>query len=152
MFLLSLEDFTIWIWLSVFVIALILEASTNDLVSIWFSLGALVSLCICYFAPWWVELIVFMVISVVTLIFTRPLFKKMLKNQIRKTNSDEFIGLVVKTIKEISQFNPGEIKLNGIIYTAILSDGSNETIKEDELVTIVTMKGNKAVVKKVEEK
>ena len=97
-------------------------------------------------------LIVFLVISVLTLIFTRPLLQKMLKNQIRKTNSDEFIGLVVKTIKEISQFNPGEIKLNGIIYTAILSDDSNETIKEDELVTIVTMKGNKAVVKKVEEK
>ena len=47
------------IWLTIFVISLIIEAIGTDLVSVWFAFGALVSLIISFTAcPWWVELIV----------------------------------------------------------------------------------------------
>ena len=88
----EIENYTIWIWLGVFVLTVILEASTQDFVSIWFAVGALVAIAISYSAPFWVELIVFVVISAMALIFTRPLVKKLMDRTVRKTNSDEFVG------------------------------------------------------------
>ena len=81
-----IDDYMIWVWLAVFVIAIIVEALTEELVSIWFGAGALITIPISYAAPFWVEIVVFAVISVVALIFTRPLIKKLMDRTERKTN------------------------------------------------------------------
>ncbi|MCR5112394.1 MAG: NfeD family protein [Acholeplasmatales bacterium] len=146
----DIEAYTIWFWLAAFVFTIILEAITQDFVSVWFAAGSFATLCICYFAPWWVEVIVFLVISVVSLIATRPLVKKLMRSQIRKTNSDEFIGQRVKLLKDTSKFESGEVKINSIIYTAVLPDDSDEEIKADSIVEIVSIKGNKVIIRKVE--
>ena len=92
-----IESYMLWVWLAVFIIAFIVEACTQDLVSIWFSVGALVSLILSIFdnIPYWVEIIVFVVVTAITFVLTRPLVKKVLKNQIRKTNVDEFVGNII---------------------------------------------------------
>ena len=41
--------------------------------------------------------------------------------------------------------------LNGISYTAILRDEDNETLNADSLVEVVALRGNRVVVKKIEE-
>ena len=146
----AIEEYMVWIWLGIFVIAVIAEVATQDLVSIWFALGSLVALCVSFGVPFWVEIIVFFVISTITLIFTRPFIKKLMARQVRKTNTDDFIGKRVKVIKEIDKFDGGEVKINGIVYTAILLDDVTETIKEDSIVEIVTLKGNKVVVREIE--
>lgn len=146
-----MEQYMLWIWLGVFVAAVILEAVTQDFVSIWFSIGALVCLCICNTIPYWGEFIIFSVISLITLILTRPLVKKMMDRNVRYTNVDEVIGMRVKVIKEISKYDAGEIKINGIIYTAILLENSEETIEVDSIVEIVAFKGNKVSVRKIDE-
>ena len=148
----DIENYMIWIWLGIFVVTVIVEAVTQDLVSIWFSLGSMASLCVSFGVPFWVEIIVFFVVSTITLIFTRPLVKKLMDRQIRKTNTDDFIGKRVKVVKNIDKFDGGEVKINGIIYTAILLEEENETIPEDAVVEIITLKGNKVVVKKIEDK
>lgn len=51
-------------------------------------------------------------------------------------------------MREISKFQPGEVKLNGIIYQANLLEEETESIPKDEIVEIVTFKGNKVIVKK----
>lgn len=147
----AIEDYTIWIWLAVFVITIAVEAMTQDLVSIWFSAGSFASLCISYFAPWWVELIVFVVISTACLILTRPLVKKLMRSQIRKTNSDEFIGQKVKLISDVTKFEMGTVKINSVIYNAVLPEDEEEEIKADSIVEIVSIKGNKFVVRRVSE-
>ncbi len=144
-----IEEYMIWIWLGIFVLTIVVEAVTQDLVSIWFSLGSLAALCVSFGVPFWAEIIVFVVVSSITLIFTRPLVKKLMDRQVRKTNTDEFIGKRVKVVSDIDKFDGGEIKINGIIYTAILQDDVNETINKDAIVEIITIKGNKVVVKKV---
>ena len=121
----------LWIWLGVFVLAFVIEAITQDLVSIWFGLGALVALCITGFTDWWVQLIVFVEVSAVALLATRPLVKKILARSERKTNSDDYVGQKVKTISEVTKFDGGEVKLNGIVYTAILMEDTDETIPTD---------------------
>ena len=151
-FLTEIENYTIWIWLGVFVLTVILEASTQDFVSIWFAVGALVAIAISYSAPFWVELIVFVVISAMALIFTRPLVKKLMDRTVRKTNSDDFIGKRVKVCKDITKYDGGEVKLNGIVYSAILMEDEEKEIKADSIVEVVALKGNRAVVKLIEDK
>ncbi len=139
----------LWIWLGVFVLAFVIEALTQDLVSIWFGLGALVALCITGFTDWWVQLIVFVAVSAVALLATRPLVKKILARSERKTNSDDYVGQKVKTISEVTKFDGGEVKLNGIVYTAILMEDTDETIPTDTVVEVVAIKGNRLVIKKI---
>lgn len=147
-----IENYMIWIWLAVFVIALVLEACTQDIVSIWFSLGALVCICVSNTGiPYWCEIIIFSIISIVTLILTRPIVKKLLDRNIRSTNTDEFIGKKVCVCKEISKYNPGEVKINDVIYKAILAEDDDSTISLNSIVEILTLKGNKVVVKKLED-
>ena len=147
-----MEQYMLWIWLGVFVAAVVLEAMTQDFVSIWFSVGALVCLCICNTIPYWAEFIVFSIISLITLILTRPLVKKLMDRNERYTNVDEMIGKRVKVIKEISKYENGEVKINGIIYTATLLEESDITIKVDSVVEIVAIKGNKVSVRELEQK
>lgn len=149
-FLTEIENYTIWIWLGIFVLTVILEASTQDFVSIWFAVGALVAIAISYSAPFWVELIVFVVISAMALIFTRPLVKKLMDRTVRKTNSDDFVGKRVKVEKEITKYDGGLVKLNGIVYSAILMEEEEKSIPLDSIVEVVSLKGNRVVVKLIE--
>ena len=147
--MIDIEQYMLWVWLALFVIAFIVEASTQELVSIWFGIGSLVALCVCGFAPFWVEFIVFSVVTVVALLLTRPLVKKLMDRNVRFTNSDENVGRLVLLEKEVTKFNPGEVRLSGIVYTAILPENSVEEISKGSVVEIVAFKGNKVVIKKV---
>lgn len=71
---------------------------------------------------------------------------------VRNTNVDEFVGKRVVLQHKITKYEPGEIKVNGIEYTAILLEDSNDTIEEGSVVEIVTLKGNKVVVKKINDR
>ena len=84
-----MEQYMVWVWLFLFLLGIILEAVTQDLVSIWFSVGALVSLVLSgfEFIPWYVETIVFVVVSLTVVICTRPFAKKLLGNAIRNKMS-----------------------------------------------------------------
>lgn len=150
--LINTIDIMLWVWLAIFVITIILEAVTQDFISIWFSLGSLVTLIICSWVDLWVEIIVFSVVSLVTLILTRPFLKKLMGRGVRNTNVDEFVGKRVVLQHKITKYEPGEIKVNGIEYTAILLEDSNDTIEEGSVVEIVTLKGNKVVVKKINDR
>ncbi len=146
-----IEQYMIWIWLAIFVLAIIIEAVTQDLVSIWFSVGSLVAMCISNFMVYWAEIIVFSVISVAALIGTRPFVKRLMDRQVRNTNTDEFVGKRLKAISDIDKYEAGSVKLNGITYTAILMEDSDEAIVKDSLVEVVAIKGNRVVVKKIDE-
>lgn len=89
-----MENYMVWIWLGVFLFTLIIEGVSQDLIAIWFSLGALISLAFSAIPgiPWYVEVVVFAVVSLVVMIFTRPLAKRILLNATRYTNIDEYVG------------------------------------------------------------
>jgi len=144
-----MEQYMWIVWLAIFVIAIIIEATTAELVSIFFCAGSLVALIISFIpgVQWWVQIILFVVISGASLLGLRPLMKKFLNKEKRATNVDEMIGKRGVMIKGCNEFASGEIKINGIVWTAIpLVD--NEEIKENEKVVIVGIDGNKLIVKK----
>jgi len=145
-----IEDYMIYVWLAVFLIALVVEASTQEFVSVWFSAGAIVAMCICFFVPFYVEIIIFAVVSLAALILTRPLIKRLTARTERYTNADEFVGKRVMLDKDVTKFEAGEIKINGVIYQAVLPEDSDEDIKKGSIVEMVALKGNKVIVRMVE--
>lgn len=146
-----MEAYMVWIWLAVFLLAILIEAISQDLVAVWFALGALIALILSGFQDitWYVELIVFAFVSLFVMVLIRPFTKKILHNSIRYTNIDEMVGKRVGVLKEINKYEPGEVKINGIVYSASLLEEVYDPIKVGDIVEIVTFKGNKVVVKKI---
>ena len=144
-----MEQYMWIVWLVVFVIAIVVEATTMELVSIFFCAGSLVALIVSFIpgVQWWIEVILFVVISGASLLGLRPLMNRILKKQKRDTNIDELIGKKGLMIKGCDELNHGELKVNGVIWTAI-SEDDDIAIKENEKVIIVGVIGNKLVVRK----
>lgn len=146
------EYYMVWVWLGLFITTVVIEAITQDLVSVWFAFGAIIALILAAFPaiPWYVQLIVFAFVSLLLLILTRPFAKRLLFNSVRYTNIDEYVGKRVKVISDITKFENGEVRINDVIYSASLLEEETETIKADEIVEIVTFRGNKVVVRKID--
>ena len=138
------------IWLGVFLIAILIEALGPEVVSIWFGLGAVVSLIISFIpgCDWWIQIIVFFVISLGCFLALRPLAKKFMKKSLINSNVDEMIHKKGVMIKKADSLNRGEVKINGIIWTAI-SQKENEELNVDDVVEVVAIEGNKLVVTKI---
>ncbi len=146
-----MENYMVWVWLGVFLFTILIEALSQDLIAIWFSLGSLISLVLSAVPnlAWYIELIVFALVSLFVMFLTRPFAKRLLLNATRYTNIDEYVGKRVSVIKEISKYENGEIKINGIIYQACLLEEEYDPIKANEIVEIVTFKGNKVIVRRL---
>lgn len=148
-----MEQYLWIIWLAVFALSVIIEASGPNLVSIWFAVGSLVTLIISFIpgVAWWIEVIVFVVISAVSFIALRPLFKKLLKHNIFDTNIDSYAGKKGYVVEEITLLKPGSVKIGDVKWSAIPLN-ENDKFEVNEVVEVVTINGNKLIVKKVEEK
>ena len=148
-----MEQYLWIIWLVIFVSMLVVEASGPNLVSIWFALGALVALIISFIpnVAWWVELIVFVVVSAASLLALRPVFKHLLKRNIFKSNVDSMQGKRGYVVEDITYLIPGAVKMGDVKWSAVPQD-KNTTFLKGEVVEVVSINGNKLIVKKVEEK
>ena len=152
------EQYMWIVWLALMIIMVIVECMGPALVSIWFAAGALVSLILSLFSlipgvtiPWWVQVIVFVVVSAITLLALRPLSKRYLKRNIVNSNVDSLVGKRGLLEEEIKPFEPGVCKINDVSWTAISTNGK-ETLDVKSVVEVVAIQGNKLLVKKVEEK
>ena len=146
-----MEQYLWIIWLAIFVIAVVVEASGPSLVSIWFALGALVTLIISFLAPWWVQLIVFIVVSAAALFTLRPILNKYFRINKFKSNVDSLEGKEGYVLEEITFLKPGVVKIGDVKWNAVPVK-KEETIAIGAVVEVVTIEGNKLIVKKVEEK
>lgn len=148
-----IENYMWIIWLALFVVMLLIEASGPALVSVWFSFGALVALIVSFIPNvlWWVEVIVFVVISIATLLALRPILKRFYKRNNINTNIDSFTGKRGYVIEDITFLKPGAVKIGDVSWTAIPAN-KDQTILEDEVIEVVAVRGNKLIVKKVEGK
>ena len=134
-------------WLVVMVILLIVEAMVPGLVSLWFAAGALAAMVAALLkAPAWLQLVLFVVVSVVSLFMMRPIAKKYVNAKVQPTNADAVIGkecLVTETINNI--LGTGAVKVGGKVWTAVSCDDS--VIEKDSRVTAVEIRGVKLAVK-----
>ncbi len=137
------------VWVTIFLITLIAEVSTEALVSIWFTIGAIFAAALTYVPgmPWWGEIIVFAIISLLSFLIIKPLVNKKLQRIKSNTNVDSLLGKKGMVVKKITNLDKGEVKINSVIWNAIKRD-SEEDIEKGEVVEIVAIQGNKLLVKK----
>lgn len=136
------------IWLAIFIIAIIIEALGTDLVSIWFAFGALITLVISLFnVPWWVQVIIFIVVSAVFLFALRPLAHKIMRKNIITTNVEDLIGTKGIMTEKYDVLHHGKVNINGVIWTAIAKN-EKDVLNVDDVVVVIGITGNKLVVNK----
>lgn len=135
------------IWFIAFILLLVVECITIGLVSIWFAIGSLAAFVVSLFTDSIViQLIVFIIVSVLSLIITKPLIKKFKVTEVTPTNSDMVIGKVGDIIKAIDSNHYGEIKVFGKVWTAY----SDEKIEVGSKAKVLKIDGVKLIVQKEE--
>ena len=137
-----------WIvWLSIAIFFLVIEGITVELISIWFTGGSLIAMVVALLGleiGW--QIAAFCVVSIILIIFTRPIVARYLKRNESKTNVDSLIGDIATVTREIVPDERGEVKVKGQHWLAISYD--NNPIKSGEKVSILAIEGAKLIVKK----
>lgn len=138
----------IYLWAAAVIVFMIIEIATTQLVTLWFALGSLASLIACLMnAPVYVQIIIFVAVSAITLAATRPLVKKWTKTPFSPTNADRCIGKTALVVEDIdNSAEKGAVKINGSVWSARSADGIK--IRKDEQVTIKQIDGVKLIVNK----
>lgn len=146
-------DYMWIIWLVIFVLALLIEAIGPEIVSVWFAGGAVVSLIISFIpgVEWWVQLIVFAVVSAALLVFCRPFLAKVLKRDTIDLNADTMVGKKGVITSEVKETKSGEVVIDGVTWTAIATK-DDMAIGKDSLVKVMAVSGNKLIVMPVNSK
>ena len=135
-------------WLVILAILLVIEAITVGLTTVWFAGGALVACIVSWLGGGIVvQLLLFFGVSVVLLIFTRPLAVRYMNKGVEKTNAESLLGkraVVIQPINTLAQ--TGQVRINDIEWTARSADESVE-IPAGAVVEIKEIRGVKLIVK-----
>lgn len=136
----------VWIWLAAAIIFIIIEAVTVGLTTIWFAAGALVALILALIKVGvGVQVVVFLILSLVLLATTRKIFVNKLKTGSEKTNVDALVGEEAVVLEDITPFNTGLVKVKGQNWTAIAAD-KDASILKGSTVKIKAIEGVKLIV------
>lgn len=141
-------DYIGWSWLFIIVVCIVIEAATMGLTTIWFGIGAIVA---------WitsglgfrleVQIFIFLLVSILCLVLTRPIAVKKLNIGKIKTNADSIIGECVKVVTTINNINnEGTVKARGQIWSA--RSFNDEVIEKDEIVCVKEITGVKLIVER----
>lgn len=140
-----------FVWIAAIVAFGIAEAATAGLVSIWFVAGSVAALLAVQLdAALWLQIVVFLAVSIAALIATRPLAHKMLDKTIVPTNADRVLHRTARVVEEIDNINErGAVYADGKTWTARSETG--EVLARNTIVTVIRMEGVKLFVRKEKE-
>ena len=136
-----------WIWLAVLVGTAILEIATADLVSIWFTFGAIIPFILATTTNlhygW--QIAIFFVISAILIASLRKItMKYLLKNANLKTNTDALVGQKFRLLEKTDFETVGKVKIKDVEWSVI--GDKQQTIEKGAVVEIVKISGNKLIV------
>ena len=136
------------VWVVLMIGFLVVEGLAPGLVSIWFALGALAALISALLgAQIWLQVVWFVVVSILALIATRPLVKKYVNSRTQATNADMLIGqecIVTETIDKLH--GTGAVSVAGKIWTA-RTDEPEAIIEKGSVAVVERIEGVKLIVK-----
>ena len=144
----------LYIWLGIFILAVILEAATAGLATIWFAAGAFAAFILAVLKVdiiW--QVVAFVVISLLLLAFTKPMAKKYLNRKTEKTNVlDQIIGRTALVTEEINNIlATGKVTVDGMPWTA-RSEDPDGIIPAGTEVVVERLMGVKCIVKPLKNK
>ncbi len=139
------------VWLMLLVLFAVAEAVTVGLVSVWFAAGALVALLASFFtANIWLQITLFLVVSIVAMAILRPLARKFVLPTVVPTNADRVIGRQAVVTEDIDNLTAkGVVVIFGVAWSARSTTGA--PIPKDSTVTVDRIEGVKLFVTPVEE-
>ncbi|WP_373899082.1 NfeD family protein [Haloimpatiens sp. FM7315] len=140
--------FNIILWMVIGIVALIVDIGTSAFLFVWFTVGAVGALlAMCFGAPFYLQGIVFVILSLLSMGTGYPIVKRSLKSSVKRTKTMEenYIGREMVSKEDI--LNRATIKFDGIYWTV---DNEGEEIKKGDKIKIVGISGNKLVVKKID--
>ncbi len=134
-------------WAAAIILFGVAEAVTAQLVSIWFVVGAIASLIAAIFsASIPIQIIVFIAVTILALVITRPLVKKYIHPKKEYTNADKVIGQTGIVAEDIDNIKAtGQVKVDGKVWTARSAD--NSIIPTGNEIIIDRIEGVKLIVK-----
>jgi membrane protein implicated in regulation of membrane protease activity len=141
-----MDDYIIWI--IIIIISIIVEALTLGLTSIWFAAAGVVALLVSFTGVnMYVQVAIFLVLSVVMLVFLYPTVKDKLRIGNTKTNYEAIIGKTGIVTEQIDNINSkGQVKVQGQMWTA--RSLNDDSIEAGALVIVQEIKGVKLIVTK----
>ena len=140
-------DNMLFIWLIALIVLIVVELATMGLTTIWFAAGALVAtIAAALHAPVAVQVVLFLVVSLVLFIFTRPIAVRYCNRGRVSTSVVSVIcrrGVVISEINNLEGI--GQIQVNGQEWTArTRMDGM--TIPVGTVVVVYAVNGVKLIV------
>lgn len=138
-------------WLAAVIVLLVIEIATLGLTTIWFAGGALVA-CIAALlhAGIVAQVVLFLAVSILLLLFTRPMAVRYMNKNRTKTNVDSLAGKEAVVTQDIDNLkSQGQVTVNGLEWTA-RTGSSQEIIEKGTIVEIEKVDGVKLIVKKKE--
>lgn len=141
-----------YLWLGVTILAAIVEATVPALVSIWFVPGGLAALIVSLLGgPVWLQILLFLVVSALALLFTRPLVKKFQKDKAESTNADMVLGRTALVTEDINDLlGTGRVTVRGNSWSA-RSVEEGTVIPKGEAVLVERIEGVKLMVRRKKE-
>ena len=140
-------------WLVFLVALVVIEICTMGLTTIWFAAGALAAtVAAALGAPLFLQIALFLIVSVLMLVFTRPIAVKYFNQDREKTNVESVIGKKAIVTGAIDNLQAcGQVTLNGLEWTA-RSTADDLKIPEGSVVIVREIQGVKLIVEMEEER
>ena len=139
----------VYVWLGITVFSLVIEFMTSDLISIWFAGGGIIAIILAACGlEWYVQSPAFFVVSLILLFCFRRLALKVFNKEESKTNADSAIGKEYQLLDAIGFNQPGSIKINDVVWSAVCEE-QNKEIPKGAIVKVISIKGNKYIVEEV---
>lgn len=140
-------------WIIIFIVLLVIEIATLGLTTIWFAAGSLVAFLAGMLGfGITVQIVLFLAVSLVLLVLTRPVALKYFNNRRQKTNVESMIGrqgVVLETIDTIK--SQGLAEVDGETWSA-KTDAPEGVIPAGTIVTVEGIQGVKLIVKEKEDR
>ena len=136
----------ITVWLVAAAAFLIIEAVTAAMSSIWFVVGALAALLAAACGgPVWLQIFLFLVVSVACFVFLYPKLKNLLRRGRKATNADMVIGQACVVTQRIDNLaGTGTVSVAGKTWSARSAGG--QTIEVGSTVIADSIQGVKLIV------
>jgi len=142
-------DYNVLLWIGIMLVLMMIEAATMNLVTIWLAIGALASVFATLMGAGGVwQFAVFVIVSGIMLIFTRPLVKKYVSTRYQKTNSDSLIGRTARITQTVNnRLETGTAFLDGKEWS-VRTEDDGQILNEGEMVKVLQIEGVKLIVEK----
>jgi len=139
-------DYMIYIWICFFVLTVIIELSTMNLIAIWFMPGVLTAMVLAHFSvDVWIQVLAFVVITLLLFVTMARWIRRIFRIQNEPTNADRVLGETAIVTEKISNLQQtGQVKVLGQLWTARSMDDSEISINTS--VIVVRIEGVKLIV------